>query len=261
MKLTIASSRNLCFAILAFGMLHSHAATLFIEDFESLNVGNSVSGGNSGNLPIKNSRNSTVRDESLSTALGTPNQFVEISDDQTGAGWLLMSAAYVETYDAVTTFQFDFYEPTVTGRASSFNFGFGDAELTSGARRARASFDGGMLGDASYSADTAYRVYMIMNDSSSAEVYSGGTLAAGTADVWLENLGGGSPIKAATISLENSSDVAGYNVGFRTFNGTIGDFYVDNVTLFEGAATVPEPAAALFGLAGCVLLLRRRRHR
>jgi len=136
--------------------------------------------------------------------------------------------------------------------------------LNSGGNRARLELENGSITGLTstasnrYSLDASYTVYMILNDAATGVNYAGGTVAAGTADVWFEDFGGGNAIYAGSVTL-NNSQTANYRVAFRTFSGDLEQAYVDNVSLSTGAAAIPESATALLlGGLGFMLLLRRR---
>ncbi|MCH7225904.1 PEP-CTERM sorting domain-containing protein [Haloferula sp. A504] len=252
-------------ALLATLALPSHAAVLFTEDFEDLTANANLSGTNSGSFAVTSNLQSVVRDESTSTVFGTPNQYLELFDTVGNNGFQIQSAEYSQTANAVTTFQFDFYEPSGGGGAN-LNVGFARGDINTSGSRARVFLNDGVVdglsttGTTSYSLDTVYTFYMILNDTDNPVAYGGGTLAANTADIWLQQSGGGSPYFAGSRTATGQKDTTnGYSVGFRTFNGDLQDAIVDNVTLFEGAAAIPEPSSLGFAAIAGLFLLRRRR--
>ena len=204
-----------------------------------------------------------MRDETTSAVFGSPNQYGEFFDAATGAGMRVLSPSYTQASNAVTTFQFDFYEPT-GGGADALVFGYSRTDELNGSNsRARVNLDDGTItgltttNTNTYSLDTVYTVYMILNDTTSPVAYDGGILAASTADIWLQ-ASAGSAYLAGSVGVVNAQD-SDYSVGFTTFSAPLQNVNIDNVSLFEGAAAVPEPSASLLGLLGSLLLLRRRR--
>jgi PEP-CTERM motif len=146
----------------------------------------------------------------------------------------------------VTTFSFDFFEPTDVAGNDIGNLGFGYSnadDLNSGERVFRGHLNNGSLGPdnglagaaVAYDLDTVNTVWMIANDSASSVAnYSGGeTLDPAEADVWI-SLAGDDPIYAFTVGLQNA---APHGVGFRTFSsGDIEEFYINNVLLVSGVS-------------------------
>ncbi|MCH7225905.1 hypothetical protein MLD59_07155 [Verrucomicrobiaceae bacterium E54] len=236
-------------ALLTTLALPSHAADLFTEDFEDLTADENLFGDNSGGFAVTSNLQSVVRDENTSTVFGAPNQYVEFFDGNTTNGFQVQSAEYVQTANAVTTFQFDFYEPS-GGGGDNLNVGFARGDINTSGSRARAFLNDGVVeglsttGTTSYDLDTVYTFYMILNDTDNPVAYGGGTLAANTADIWLQQSGGGAPFYAGSLAATGQKDPTnGYSVGFRTFNSDLQDVIVDNVSLYEGAAAIPEPSS------------------
>ncbi len=254
--------------------LPAQGAILFSDDFESYDADSSIGTGGpaiwgeaAGNTAYR-----TVRDENTATPFGSPNQYAQLRDTASGNGPFirLLSTTQSGAANALTTLSFDFYEPT-GGGDSVMRFGYaGDDgtryDLNSGGGRLVATLNNGTIGGVSggtstaFSMNTAYTIYMIFNDTTSAVSYGGGSIAAETAHVWFEELGSGNFIFAGSASASNDQDLDGYRVGFRTFNSDEQELWVDNVSLFEGAPTaIPEPTTALLGGLGMLALLRRRR--
>ena len=243
-------------------------AALLFDDFEPYTVNANVpTSGMWGFIGGTGNTNKT-RNQSTATPFGGPNQYAELIDDEGfggGEGIRIMSDQVSAGVGAVTTFSFDFYEPT-GGGASVIRAGYSvDDDLNSGENRNFFTLDDGTLGgvsggdDNSYNLDTAYTVYMIFNDTGSSLVYEGGTIAAGEAHVWLEELDSGNFVFAGTSST-SANNGASYRVGFRTFSTEAQSLLVDNVALDAGVGvTIPEPTSlALLGLGGLLLSRRRR---
>lgn len=259
------------FGILIF-LPAAHAAILLSDNFETYSAGNQL--GTSG-TPWTRTDNKTakstmfVRDDGTAAPFGASNQYLELVDTGTvtspGEYLRIQSGTYTQASNALTTLQFDFFEPI--GGGSNFGFGFAmtNNDLNTAGSRLRLTLNDGTIGGSgftaannSYSLNTAYTIYVIFNDTVSGTVYDGGTVAAGTADVWFSLLGGGSMTFAGSAAVQNSQ-AASYSVAFRTFNGDVQDMHIDNVSLFEGAAVVPEPSTGCIALLGSLLLLGRRR--
>jgi hypothetical protein len=244
---------------------HLSAATLFTEDFSGYTA--NAAPDTSGPWGTLSGLSPTVRNEATSTVFGSPNQYGEFYDASGTQGIRAQSDAFTGASNAVTTFQFDFFEPS-TGGGSTMGIGYartGDAstDLNTAGSRARVNLGNGTISGLSsigvntYSLDTVYTFYMIFNDTAGSVAYGGGTLGAQSADVWLRQ-SGGSPYYVGTADAANTQTSA-YTVGFRTFNSALQDVDVDNVTLFEGAAAVPEPSVSLLAFGLAALLLPRRR--
>lgn len=256
----------------AIGMLglSAHGAVLFSDDFESYTAGNNI-GTSVWTEAAGVSTYMTARDESTSTTFGTPNQYAQLADVGGGSNQFLrlLSSTEIDAANALTTLSFDFYEPT-GGGDSVMRFGYAGNDgtrydLNGGGGRLVSTLNNGTIGGVSggsntYSLDTAYSMYMIFNDTNASVSYAGGSIAAFTAALWLEELGTGSFVFAGSASASNSQDLGGYRIGFRTFNAEVQTLLVDNVSLFEGApSAIPEPTTTLLGALGMLALLRRRR--
>jgi len=262
MKLAIPTQLALTLALVALAA-PAQGAPIISDGFESYTVGVNVP--TSGSPWAETRGRETVRDETTATPFGSTNQYVEISDTVTGNFARLQTSDQTAASAAMTTFSFDLYEPS-SGGGDSIQFGYalqGD-QLNTGGSRVRFSLDDGTVGSVAggsntYSLDTAYRVYVIFNDTASSQTYQGQTIAAQEADVWLQQSGSAAPVYAGSAVATNTQ-TASYRVGFRTFNGTLQEIWIDNVSLDTGAAiTIPEPASlALMGLGSLLIASRRR---
>lgn len=154
----------------------------------------------------------------------------------------------------VSTFSFEFFEPTRAGDVNSLMFGYyrqqANPDLNGAGRSYSSTLHDGLLNPqgpllegaaVNYALDTVHTVFMFANDSGSAVMNyadSGRTLADTSADVWI-SLDGTAPVYAFTVDKQNAvapnnTPVSG--IGFRTFNPDIEQFLINNVLLVSGAS-------------------------
>lgn len=242
----------------------AQAAVLFADDFESDTANSSLGTSNWGTVTA-GSGFVTVRDETTATPFGDPNQYLRMSADTGSSQIQVLSPYFTAASGAVTTLSFDFYEPSAGGNNDAMHFGYAFADLNAGGSRLRLQFNNGVISgvsggtSTSYNMDAAYTIHLVFNDTASAINYTGGTVAANTAHVWFETLGSGSFVFAGNAAALNSSGEDSYAIGFRTFNTNRQEVWVDNVSLVEGAAAIPEPSVGLLGLGALLFAMRRRR--
>lgn len=244
----------------------SHAANIMNDDFESYTVDGDLPTG--GNWATATSSQLTIRDEGTQTPFGSPNQYLEW-DDQATSTVGARTSGFTAASNVVSTISFDFFERDVTNREDRFKVGYGidGGDITSAARRQAISFDNGVVGSVaggtstSYSENTAYRVFMIFNDSAASVAYSEGTILAGDAHVWLRDLGAGTNTFAGISSSELTGTAeTSYNLAFRANGGSDMQFVeIDNVSFDTGVVLIPEPSVVMLGALGALGLLRRRR--
>lgn len=264
-------SRSTIFVFSTLGFAAtSQAAVLFNDDFESYAPDTTISANanqwvNASGLASYR----TVRDSP--TPFGASNQYLQLADvgssATTGDGQFirLQSKEITGASGAVTTLSFDFYEPS-TGGNGNMIVGYSrlGGDLNSAGRRLSFNLNNGNVTGLTttvsntYSLDTSYTIFIIFNDTAAAVSYLGGTLDATSADVWLEEFGSGTYVKAGTISAFNDQ-TASYRVGFRTFAAPVQEMWVDNFVLQEGALAIPEPSAFLLAGIGAFAFMRRRR--
>lgn len=204
-----------------------------------------------------------INDTSNTDNLGTRLMTTDDDSDPNGYGARITGA--------VTTFSFDFFEPSDAAGddRSGVKFGYSSADdMNSSEKSFAADLEDGMLGadngigapaDVPYALNTVHRIWMVANDSAAPLVdYMGGqTLDAGQADVWI-SLGGAAPVYAFSVSRVNPGP---HGAGFRSFTGNISELLVDNVRIDTGVA-IPEPAGlGVLSMGAVGLLLRRRRSR
>lgn len=187
------------------------------------------------------------------------------------------------TYSAfdVGTFQFDVRTPTTITNASSFFVGFGTGtntftgnatftgtDLTAAfqitasggvpAFQSRVGSAWNTVAGVTIAGGTNYNFSMVFNGSASSVNYDGGnTVAAGKADVFVNNV-----LLADEVSISDLQSVSAFRMYVTGQTAANGSWEVDNIALFNSAVyvTIPEPgtfALAALGLAG--LVLRRRK--
>ena len=227
------------------------AADLFIDNFESYSVGqlpNTDVGGGVWDVSNSPDVNYQVLDEATATPFGSPNRYLEM-DSGPGTFIRLQSPVQSGAYDALTTFTFDFYEPSVPGSGGdNVVLGFGTTDLNSSTNRARISLSNGIIGGftngtSTYSENTAYRMYFVLNDTLEDVVNRETVIAAQNFAVWIEPLSGGPLQFVGSKSAANASSLDGYFVGFRNFSNNDQELLIDNVSLTKGPDT-PAPTEA-----------------
>lgn len=269
-----------CVVVAALGR-SADGAAIFADTFESGTPGTNVG------APWGKNDITVTQYQSAGNPFPTGNIYADLSDPANSASpsvaLRLLShgnsdnSAVALMDGQVTTFSFDFYEPTRAGDVNSVVFGYyhtgANVDLNSAGRNYSSTLHDGLLspqsllsgsGSAtSYPLDTVNTVYMIANDTAASVVnYSGTgrTLAPTTADVWV-SAGGGAPTFAFTLTRQNvGTNLAG--IGFRTNNADIERVYVNNVLLVGGAtfdrSLVPEPSTMAGLLVSSLLALAGR---
>ena len=110
-------------------------------------------------------------------------------------------------------------------------------------------------GNTTLAINTNYALHVIANGSGSAVTYSGGNVAAGKMDIYLNGALLDDDVAVTTSGLSAT--------GFRMYQVSQGNFEVDNIQIWNGAVAteaVPEPSTwALIGIGSAFLLWRIRR--
>lgn len=193
-----------------------------------------------------------VRDEATATPFGSPNQYFDWNDDDGSFSPNTRSANIAELSNAVSTYAFTFNEPS-SGGGGAFIFGYAlpNSDLNSTGKRVVMNLDDGFITGLSttdtntYALDTAHRIYVVFNDTINPVDYSGGTIPAEAAHVWIHPIGS-SPVFAGTRTAENAFD-ASYLVGFRSFSSTLQQVLIDDVTLDTGIVLPDADPPAVAG--------------
>lgn len=276
----LASSLSIVFFLC---VNHVSGALIFVDTFESGIAGNNIGapwGANNitpatyqsaGNPFSSGSIYGDLNDPGIGT---NPAQAIRLLSNAGNDNSLSPSLA-----GQVTTYSFDFWEPNRSGDINSLIFGYyrqqGNPDLNSAGRNYSATLHDGTLapqgtlvngGNVSYSQETVNTVFMMVNDSASSVVNyegTGRTLAATTTDVWI-SLGGAAPTYAFTASKQSTASAIS-GVGFRTNNGDIERFFVNNVLVVSGAtfdrSEVPEPASIAMAILSVAVLSLSHRSR
>lgn len=262
MKTTILFTCVMCLFVLNS---ITRATPIFTDDFESDTVGtepaNWDSVGGTVNILVSNS----------GTPFGPSNQYVNYSDLSTGGLSLFKQSTAIE--GIVSTFAFDYYEPS-GGPNATVNIGYTTAsgDINSGAAWRTSLDDGSIIfasgevtaGTKTYSLDTAYRFYYVVNDTNASQGYTvpgvgAASLAVGEFDVYFRPLSS-SALTYAGTGVNNTSLSLG-RLGYRTFSTGDQVFYLDNVDVSTGAVlAIPEASSLVLllgGLLGCGLRQRR----
>jgi methionine-rich copper-binding protein CopC len=222
---------------------------LFSDDFESYPPDTFLdTSGPWGTAGIGDA-NVLVLDDLTDTPFGTLNQYLDFNDDSTSASVRVQSPNIAAASGALTTFSFDFNEPSA-GEAGNLIIGYSitSGDLNSAGRRIAMNLDDGTVtglssaADNTYLMDATYTIYVVFNDTASPVDYAGGSLDPGVADVWLQ-ASGEAPVFAGTRDAYNSQ-TASYRVGLRSFSGNLQQVFVDNVTLRDGIALPGVPVLA-----------------
>jgi hypothetical protein len=107
-------------------------------------------------------------------------------------------------------------------------------------------------GGTTFLLDTNYSLRVLANGSASSVSYTGGTVGAGSMDIYLDGTLVDDDVPVTTSGLQAD--------GFRMYQVNLGNFEVDNVALYDSIA-VPEPSMLALGGIGLMVALRGVRRR
>jgi hypothetical protein len=222
-------------------------AQIFVDDFEVGTVGNTITtipnGGKWGRIAgtgapryaaANNPFPSGAQYADFNNAAGVASRFLTVD--------LPVGSLAAQLTGHVTTWSFDFLEPSEDGNTGTISFGYtNDDDMNSAKNVWRGNMGNGTLapntgnegGPINYALDAVHTVFMIGNDTASpiANYQGGQTLDPGEADVWI-SLNGADPVFAFALGQNNPGPVG---VGWAAFTGAIEHLFVDNVLIQEGA--------------------------
>jgi hypothetical protein len=155
----------------------------------------------------------------------------------------------------------DLYILTGSGASFSGNTAFNSAELTAGFL-----ISGGQLQTRNSSSvwqnvgsplmtDADYAMRIVFNGSSSLVPYGTDSVAAGTADLWLNGV-----LFGDDVSIRDAVSASAFRI-YTTGGAAALPFEIDDIQLHDAAVLVPEPSAVSLGLLGGILALGARRIR
>lgn len=231
----------------SISLIVSISAQLFVDDFESYTAGSNLNTSGPWGTTSLADAPIVVGDETTVTPFGNPNRYLDFNDNSSTASVRVQSNNIGAASGALTTFLFDFNEPT-SSLAGGMTVGYSitNGDLNTSGSRMRVTLDDGIIsgisgGTATYSLDTSYRLYLIFNDTASPVSYNNGTstVASGDGHVWLEPVGGPA-VFAGSRSAENTQ-TGSYRIGLRSFSSNLQQVLIDNVMLEEGISLPGYP--------------------
>lgn len=256
--------KNFLFAAIAIALpIQISNAVTIIEDFEGEADGVAIGSSNSVFTP-SNTEVATFE----SSNVGLNGSYMRAIDASTTGALRVRTAASADPVGSVSTVSFDFIEPT-GGGGDSLRFGFieGTGSLGSSSTIYNDSnfddgtigVDGGSTGGSNvYSLDTAYRLFMILNDSASTISVRGTDIDPNTAGIFLSQNGGVTTIYAGFTNTTGTDTVNGISTGFATTSTWQQEVLIDNYS-FQSGVVIPEPSSLLLVSCGSLLVFRRRR--
>lgn len=250
------------------------AAVLASTDFESYTAGSNLA---SGATPLSGPNNTgvVIGDDSVATPFGTGNKFLIMN------GNIAQFTVAAVGVTPLSTFQFDFYEPTTQTGSLSFGLGVGNSgDLNATGGYAVWTINTGAIGVGSNTTlssgsatslvpGQAYRAIVLYNGSTEIQnvaIPTGGTASLGAEQtaLFFYNPATGTYIDQGRYNSAKAGDPTEPNVfKFRAFSSSKNEVYIDNFVRQDVLTlAVPEPSGAMMGLVGLAgLLVRRRKDR
>jgi hypothetical protein len=233
-------------ALAGIALATSAHGQLFSDDFESYTVDTKLDASGPWLTVGSGASDVFVRNGGALPPFGTSNQYLDFNDN-TSSSVRIQTLDYAAASGAVTTYSLDFNEPDTTAAGTMIvGYSITGGDLNSAGSRLTMNLDDGNItglsgGTSTYSLDTSYRLYIVFNDTAASVSYNGGSnsVAAGTADVWIEP-SAGPAVFAGTRTAVNSQTTS-YRVGLRGFSSNLQQVLVDNVALSEGVALPGNP--------------------
>ena len=224
---------------------------LFSDDFESFDAGDVLDTSGPWAVFNRTDADTIISDESTATPFGAPNQYFDFNDNSDTASVRYQSPEITGAPGAVTTFAFDFNEPSTGGDGNLIiGYAITGGDLNASGVRLKMDLNDGNVngltgGTSTYDLDTTYRIHLVFNDTEAAVDYNRGsnTVAAGTADVWIEPTSG--PAVFAGNRASENTRTESYRVGLRSYSSNLQQVLIDNVTLFEGVVLPGNPPVLL----------------
>jgi hypothetical protein len=239
------------------------AAPLFIEDFGSLAEGTAISANNTSLTYARfgTGAGAYLNARSPGSFSGSSALLLATSTSLTGLG--VTNGTF--TPFNVGTLSFSLRTPGVSGSSALYalvgsgasfsgNGAFVTTELTAGflisggqiqTRNSSSAWQG--FGS-SLLDNTAYDLRIVFNGSSSTVNYGTDSLAAGTADLWLDGT-----LFGDDVSIRNAVGTSAFRF-YTTGNTSALPYEIDNIQIFDSAVHVPEPSMISLFVTGCLFV-------